>query len=245
LPGPSPSLRAGIAENLDAVRRRLHAAAERAHRAPTDIQLIAVSKTFGPDLVLAAAAAGQHDFGENRVQEGLDKIERLAGDPELRWHLIGHLQSNKAKRAAAAFAWIQSVDSRDLLKKIDAAAIEFGTNPRVLIQVDLAHEETKFGMGEQGLTDLVHAALDARAATLQGLMIVPPIPTDPEESRSWFRRLRDLRDELVAGGVPAHRLRELSMGMSQDFEVAIEEGATMVRVGTAIFGHRPVAPPTP
>jgi pyridoxal phosphate enzyme (YggS family) len=234
-----------MAVNVCAVRGRLQAAAERAHRAPTEIQLIAVSKTFGPDLVQAAAAAGQHDFGENRVQEGLDKIERLRGTgvPELRWHLIGHLQSNKAKRAAGAFAWIQSVDSRDLLKKIDAAAVEFGTSPRVLIQVDLAHEETKFGMDEPGLTDLIHAALDARAATLQGLMIVPPIPTDPEESRPWFRRLRDLRDELVAGGLPADRLRELSMGMSQDFEVAIEEGATMVRVGTAIFGHRP--PPKP
>ncbi|HYN08454.1 MAG TPA: YggS family pyridoxal phosphate-dependent enzyme [Vicinamibacterales bacterium] len=236
---------AGIAENLDAVRRRLHAAAERVNRPPSDIQLIAVSKTFGPELVRAAAAAGQRDFGENRVQEGLDKIERLSGAdiPEIRWHLIGHLQSNKTKRAAGAFAWIQSVDSRELLKKIDAAAVELATKPRVLIQVDLAHEETKFGMDEQGLAGLVHAALDARAVTLRGLMIVPPIPTDAEESRPWFRRLRNLRDELVAGGVPADRLRELSMGMSLDFEIAVEEGATMVRVGTAIFGQRPAAPP--
>ena len=253
MPGPSTPPRPGqdvvasIAENLDAVRRRLQAAAGRVHRPPSDIQLIAVSKTFGPELVQAAAAAGQRDFGENRVQEGLDKIERLRGAdlPDLRWHLIGHLQSNKAKRAAAAFAWIQSVDSPDLLRKIDAAAVEFGTRPRILIQVDLAHEDTKFGMDERGLAGLVHAALDARAVALHGLMIVPPIPTDPEESRPWFRRLRDLRDELVAGGVPADRLRELSMGMSHDFEIAVEEGATMIRVGTAIFGHRPAVQPTP
>jgi pyridoxal phosphate enzyme (YggS family) len=195
--------------------------------------------------VRAAAAAGQTDFGENRVQEGLDKIAQLRDLPDLRWHLIGHLQSNKARRAASAFAWIQSVDGRDLLRKIDAAAVEFATTPRVLIQVDLAHEETKFGMDEHGLSDLVQAALDARAVTLHGLMIVPPIPTDPEESRPWFRRLRDLRDTLVAGGVPADRLRELSMGMSHDFEVAVEEGATMIRVGTAIFGHRPPPAPQP
>ena len=237
---------AGIAENLEAVRRRLTAAAERARRPAADVQLIAVSKTFGPDLVRAAAAAGQLDFGENRVQEGLDKIERLKADaPSLRWHLIGHLQSNKAKRAAAAFAWIQSVDSLELLRKIDTAAAESGTKPQILIQVDLAHEETKFGVEEREVPDLVKAALDARAVALRGLMIVPPFPDDPEESRPWFRRLRDLRDELVAGGAPSDRLRELSMGMSHDFEVAIEEGATIIRVGTAIFGRRPPPAPEP
>jgi len=238
---------AGIAENLDAVRRRITAAAERVHRAATDIRLIAVSKTFGPELVRAAADAGQLDFGENRVQEGLDKIDTLRqrGESRLQWHLIGHLQSNKAKRAAHAFAWIQSVDSRDLLRKIDAAAVEAGTRPRVLVQVDLAHEETKFGADERALDDLIKAALDAQAVILCGLMIVPPIPDEPEESRPWFRRLRELRDAIVATGVPADRLRELSMGMSGDFEIAIEEGATMVRVGTAIFGRRPpVRPPS-
>ena len=253
MPGPSAPLRAGhddasegIAENLDAVRRRLTAAAERARRPAADVQLIAVSKTFGPDLVRAAAAAGQLDFGETRVQEGLDKIEHLKRDERpLRWHLIGHLQSNKAKRAAAAFAWIQSVDSRELLRKIDTAAAESGTTPQVLIQVDLAHEDTKFGADAREVPDLVKAALDARAVSLRGLMIVPPIPDDPEESRPWFRRLRDLRDELVAGGIPPERLCELSMGMSHDFEIAVEEGATMVRVGTAIFGRRPPLSPGP
>ena len=176
----------------------------------------------------------------------MDKIERLKNDERsLRWHLIGHLQSNKAKRAAAAFAWIQSVDSRELLRKIDTAAAESGTTPQVLIQVDLAHEDTKFGAEAREVPDLVKAALDARAVSLRGLMIVPPIPDDPEESRPWFRRLRDLRDELVAGGIPPERLRELSMGMSHDFEIAVEEGATMVRVGTAIFGRRPPLSPGP
>jgi hypothetical protein len=235
---------AEIAEHLDAVRRRLIAAAQRAHRKPEDITLIAVSKTFGADAVREAAGAGQRRFGENRVQEGLDKIDALR-DLQLDWHLIGHLQSNKARRAATAFSWIESVDSADLLKKLDQAAVDAGTRPTILIQVDLAHEATKFGADEREAGDLVRAALDARALTLAGLMTVPPFPTDPEDSRPWFRRLREMRDSLVSSGLPADRLAHLSMGMSHDFEVAIEEGATMVRVGTAIFGRRVPAPPEP
>ena len=233
---------AAIAEHLDAVRRRLDAAAHRAHRDPATVHLVAVSKTFGPDLVREAAAAGQRSFGENRVQEGLDKISTLA-DLALEWHLIGHLQSNKARKAAAAFAWIESVDSLDLLKKIDQGAADAGTRPTILVQVDLAQEATKFGADEQAAAGIVDAALDARAVRLAGLMTVPPFPTDPEDSRPWFRRLREIRDGLVARGAPADRLAHLSMGMSHDFEVAIEEGATIVRVGTAIFGKRP--PPSP
>ncbi len=164
-------------------------------------------------------------------------------DLGLDWHLIGHLQSNKARKAAEAFAWIESVDSVELLKKLDQAAAAAGTRPTILVQVDLAHEATKFGADERDAGDLVKAALDARALTLVGLMTVPPFPTNPEDSRPWFRRLRDVRDGLVASGVPAGRLKELSMGMSHDFEVAIEEGATIVRVGTAIFGRRVPAPP--
>jgi len=230
-------LGADIAANLQAVRRRIDAAAQHAGRSADQITLVAVSKTFGPDLVREAAAAGQVHFGENRVQEALDKMAACGG-LELRWHLIGHLQSNKAKRAAAAFAWVHSIDSLDLLKRLDAGAVESGRRPRVLIQVDLAHEATKFGADEALVHDLVRAALDSRALDLRGLMIVPPIPEDPEQSRPWFRKLRGLRDALVAGGVPAAQLAELSMGMSHDFEVAISEGATMVRVGTAIFGRR-------
>jgi hypothetical protein len=231
-----------VAEQLDAVRRRLSAAAHRARRQPEDIQLVAVSKTFGPELVREAAAAGQRRFGENRVQEGLDKIGALR-DLGLDWHLIGHLQSNKARKAAEAFAWIESVDSVELLKKLDQAAAAAGTRPTILVQIDLAHEATKFGADAREAGDLVKAALDARALTLAGLMTVPPFPANPEDSRPWFRRLRELRDGLVAGGAPADRLNELSMGMSHDFEVAIEEGATIVRVGTAIFGRRVPAPP--
>ena len=232
---------ADIADNLAAVRRRINAAAARAKRDPDSITLIAVSKTFTAGVVQSAADAGQRHFGENRVQEGLQKIETLAA-LGLDWHLIGHLQSNKAKKAVTAFSWIHSIDSLDLLRKIDAAAAGAAVAPRVLIQVDLAQEATKFGAEREAIGDLVKAALDARAVELRGLMIVPPIPESPEESRPWFRQLRDLRDSLVAAGTPRERLAELSMGMSQDFEVAVEEGATMVRVGSAVFGSRPPAP---
>ena len=228
---------AEIASNLADVCSRVAAAAQRSGRDPGAVRLLAVSKTFGADLVRAAAAAGQRDFGENRVQEGLDKIERLP-DLGLDWHLIGHLQSNKARKAAGAFGWIHSVDRLDLLRRLDDAAVELGTRPKVLVQVDLAHEATKFGADEALVRDLVQAALNARAVQLAGLMIVPPIPDDPETSRPWFRRLRELREALIASGTPPASLRELSMGMSQDFEVAIDEGATIVRIGTAIFGRR-------
>jgi hypothetical protein len=232
---------ADVAANLDNVRRRLTAAARRAGRDPAAVTLVAVSKTFDADAVRAAAAAGQRHFGENRVQEGLEKSARLRDVP-LEWHLIGHLQSNKARKAAGAFAWIQSVDRIDLLTRLDAAAVELGTRPNILLQANLAHEDTKSGADAAALEDLARRAVAARAVQLRGLMIIPPVPDDPEESRPWFRQLRDLRDRLVASGIPAEALAELSMGMSQDFEVAIEEGATIVRVGTAIFGHR-AAPP--
>jgi pyridoxal phosphate enzyme (YggS family) len=238
-----PTAAADIAANLEAVRQRVAKAATRCGRLPSEIRLVAVSKTFAADAVRDAAAAGQRSFGENKVQEGLAKAGALA-DLQLDWHLIGHLQSNKARKAAATFGWIESIDRLELLKKVDDAADEAGTRPRILIQVDLAHEETKHGADESAVADLVRAALDARAVECRGLMTVPPFPTDPEDSRPWFRQLRELRDRLVAAGLPKDRLTDLSMGMSQDFEVAIEEGATIVRVGTAIFGRRtpPVAP---
>ncbi len=230
---------ADLSANLESVRRRIAAAAERARRPQSAVRLIAVSKTFDADLIREAVGAGQRAFGENRVQEALDKMPALS-DLELEWHLIGHLQSNKARKAAAAFTWIESIDSIDLLQRVDQAAMELGTKPSVLIQVDLAHEATKHGADERDVPAIVEAALAAKAVRLQGLMILPPLPTHPEESRPWFARLRDVRDALVARGAPAERLMELSMGMSQDFEVAVEEGATMVRVGTAVFGHRAV-----
>lgn len=228
---------ADIADRLASVWRRIAAAAERANRSPADILLVAVSKTFPAGDVRAAASAGHREFGENRVQEGLDKVDALKS-LALNWHLIGYLQSNKARKAAAAFAWIHSIDRLELLKKLDTCALELGIRPRILLQVDLAHEVTKHGADEAGVADLASAALEARGVDLRGLMIVPPFPAVPEDSRSWFRRLRELRDALVASGLPAERLRELSMGMSHDFEIAIEEGATMVRIGTSIFGRR-------
>jgi pyridoxal phosphate enzyme (YggS family) len=226
-----------ISQNLSDVRRRVTAAAHHAH-APSLPRLIAVSKTFPLAAVREAAAAGHRDFGENRVQEGLDKISATA-DLGLTWHLIGHLQTNKARKAAAAFHWIHSIDSLGLLDKVEAGAIEAGTTPHLLLQVDLAGEATKFGAPPDALRDLALAATHTKAATLCGLMTIPPAVNDPEEARPWFQRLRDIRDQLVADGIPAGSLRELSMGMSHDFAVAIEEGATMVRVGTAIFGGRP------
>jgi pyridoxal phosphate enzyme (YggS family) len=230
---------ATIASNLRSVRSRIDAAARRAGRDPSDVRLIAVSKTFSADHVRVARAAGQLDFGENKVQEALQKIEETA-DSEIKWHLIGHLQSNKAKKAAGPFACIHSVDSVDLLRKLDAAATEHGAAPDVLVQVDLAGEATKFGAGVDEARRIMEAALAARAVRVTGLMVLPPWSEDPEQTRPWFVRLRQVRDAWLAGGLPPASLRHLSMGMSHDFEAAIEEGATLVRVGTAIFGKRTV-----
>ena len=228
----------GIAGNLEEVRSRMAAAARRAGRDPADVTLIAVSKTFGPDHIREAHAAGQRDFGENKVQEVLQKVSVTSDTPGIRWHLIGHLQSNKARKAAGAFAAIHSVDSIDLLKRLDAAAAEQNARPEVLIQVDLARETTKFGAAAEHVEAIARQALEARAVRLSGLMLVPPWSDDQEATRPWFVRLRDLRDRLAASGIPAAALGHLSMGMSHDFEAAIEEGATLVRVGTAIFGAR-------
>ena len=220
------------------MRRRINAAAQRSNRSPADVRLIAVSKTHPAATVIEAVRAGQLDFGENRVQEGLPKIDELLSSGSIEWHLIGHLQTNKAKKAAAAFHWIHSIDSVELVQKLDAAAAEAHAQPKILIQVDLAHEATKSGAPMSDMPALIAAARSARSLVLSGLMIVPPIVENPEDARPWFRQLRGVRDALVAAGTPAESLKELSMGMSHDFEVAIEEGATMVRVGSAIFGRR-------
>ena len=213
------------------------AAAGAAGRDPSAIRLVAVSKTFPIEAVREAYAAGQREFGENRVQDGLQKIGETT-DLTIRWHLLGHLQTNKARKAGPAFAMVQSVDSVELIQKLDAAAAETGRAPELLIQVDLAGEATKFGAPPAEVPRLFEAAAASRAARVVGLMTLPPVPDTPEDARPFFRRLRELRDEWLAAGVPESMLRELSMGMSGDFEVAIEEGATMVRVGTAIFGSR-------
>jgi PLP dependent protein len=206
-----------------------------AGRDPASIRLIAISKTFPVEAVRSAYAAGQLDFGENRVQEALQKIDATA-DTGMRWHLVGHLQSNKARKAATSFACIQSIDNVDLLRRLDKAAAEAGAAPDLLIQADLAGEETKFGAAEAAVGAMVREPVTA--ARIVGLMLLPPYAENPEDVRPWFRRLAALRDRLLDEGVPVGRLRELSMGMSHDFEVAVQEGSTMVRVGTAIFGER-------
>jgi hypothetical protein len=228
-----------ISARLARVRQRIDAAARASGRDPSSVRLVAVSKTFPIGAVRDAWLAGHREFGENRVQEALQKIAGTA-DLGIRWHLLGHLQTNKARKAAASFATIQSVDSVELLRKLDQAAVDAGAAPELLIQVDLAGETTKFGAPPDEARRILDAAAGLTAARVTGLMTLPPLPDIPDDARPWFRRLRELRDQWAADGVPAGMLRELSMGMSQDFEVGIAEGATIVRVGTAIFGSRHV-----
>jgi PLP dependent protein len=228
-----------IAGRLIEVRARIDTAARSAGRSPDSVRLVAVSKTFPVSAVHEAFAAGHRDFGENRVQEGLQKIA-VSTEFSIRWHLLGHLQANKVRRAASSFAMVQSVDSVELLQKLDLAADSANHVLDLLIQVDLAGEATKFGVPPDEVPRLFEAASRCRAARVVGLMTLPPLPETPEDARPWFQRLRGLRDEWLADGVPGAMLRELSMGMSGDFEVAVEEGATIVRIGTAIFGSRHV-----
>ncbi len=228
---------ATIAARLDAVRGRMAAAAARAGRPAEAVRLVAVSKTYPAAAVAAAVAAGQLDFGENKVQEGLQKIGD-ATDNRIRWHVIGHLQSNKARKAAEAFHWIHAVDSVSLLRKLDDGAVAAGRRPKALVQVDLAGEATKFGAAPAAVAEIFAAAAECAAVELVGLMTLPPAVADPNDARPWFRKLVAVRDALAESGVPLARLVELSMGMSHDFEVAIEEGATIVRIGSAIFGSR-------
>ena len=228
-----------ISRNLEDVRSRIGKAARDAGRNADEVRLLAVSKTFDLDHVRAAAAAGQEDFGENRVQEALQKIDGSA-DLKIRWHLIGTLQSNKVRKAAPRFSAIHSVDSRRLLETIDAAASEAGKAPELLVQVDLAGEATKHGAPPDEAIDIVRAAAQCRSARCVGLMTIPPFFEQPERTRPYFSRLRALREALLTEGLDPAMLRELSMGMSHDFEIAVQEGATIVRLGTAIFGRRSV-----
>jgi pyridoxal phosphate enzyme (YggS family) len=230
-----------IAERVAAVRERIARAAERAGRAPDTVRLVAVSKTHPAERVREAFAAGLRDFGENRVQEAEAKVETLAElrAAGLRWHLIGHLQSNKARRAAALFDVVHSIDSRDLGLRLARLGQEAGRPLRGLVQVDLAGEATKSGLPESDLLPALEALRGAEGLQVEGLMLLPPFLEDPEAVRPYFRRLRELLEQACAGGLLAGR--ELSMGMSHDFEVAVEEGATLVRVGTALFGERQAA----
>jgi PLP dependent protein len=225
-----------IRERLARVRDQIARAAERAGRSAEDVTLIAVSKTYDPATVQQAVDAGSRDLGENRVQEALTKVAMIKGD--VRWHLIGHLQSNKARQALETFDVIHTIDSCQLAERLDRIAGEIGRRPGVFVQVDLAHEPTKSGADESELPAIIEALDSARHLDFRGLMTLPPFFDSPEQARPYFRRLREILEEINGSRGPSQRLNELSMGMSHDFEAAIEEGATMVRVGTAIFGSR-------
>ena len=220
-----------IADDLKHVRSRISEAARRAGRDGSEVQLVAVSKTHPAETLHEALADGVTAFGENRVQEASSKIVELGRDAA-EWHLIGHLQSNKARRAVQLFDVIQSVDSLDLAMRLERICIDDGRDELpVFVQVDLAGEASKSGATEAELPKIIDYLRSCSRLRPLGLMIVPPFFTEAEMTRPFFRRLRSIRDELLPGG-------GLSMGMSHDFEVAIEEGATVVRVGTAIFGNR-------
>jgi PLP dependent protein len=225
-----------IASRVAEIRERVAEAAGRSGRSPDEVTLCAVSKTFPAESVAEAAEAGIVDVGENKVQEA-DFKKPLVRAP-LKWHLIGHLQSNKARRAVELFDVIQTIDSLKLAERIDRIAGEIGRQPQVYVEVDLAGESTKTGAPVEKVAEIVEALDGARNARLAGLMAIPPYFEDPSHVRPYFRRLRELRDRLNDSGKLDSALVGLSMGMSHDFEVAIEEGATLVRVGTAIFGSR-------
>jgi len=232
------SMQDELAARLAQVRTRIEAAAKKCGSLPHQVKLIAISKTQPASVVKRLIEFGAVDVGENRVQEAEEKIREIGGD-KARWHLVGHLQANKARRAVTLFDVIHSLDSLDLARRLDRLCVqERREKLPLLIQVDLGHEETKTGVDESELTHLVDELRALGRLELIGLMTLPPFFDDPEQSRSFFRRLRELRDELAAHEAFAGRKGELSMGMTHDFEVAIEEGATMVRIGTAIFGER-------
>jgi PLP dependent protein len=227
-----------VAIRLQGLRERIGAAAKRAGREPGSITLVGVSKTVPAERVLEAVEAGLLDLGENRVQEARDKA---GGLPQaVRWHLVGHLQANKANHAARLFQVVHSIDSIDILERLERAAEREGRRMTGLIQIDLAGEATKFGTRPDELDRLLDAGAGLRSVELGGLMVLPPYDPDPERSRPYFRRLRELLESARRRHADLP-LRHLSMGMTEDFEVAIEEGATMVRVGRALFGERRAA----
>jgi len=228
-----------IGERLARVQARIAAAARRAARDPASITLVAVSKTVPPHRIKEAVTAGVAVLGENRVQEAQEKIEALGRLAQ--WHLVGHLQTNKAKLAVRLFDVIHSLDSMKLARELDRHAGAQGRPIPCLVEVNQGGELSKSGLGEEGVLPFLREAAGLANIQILGLMSVPPFLEDPEGLRPYFRRLRTLRDAAAAAGIAGLRLEHLSMGMSHDFEVAIEEGATMVRIGTAIFGPRPPA----
>jgi pyridoxal phosphate enzyme (YggS family) len=227
-----------LVDRIERVHTRMRDAARRANRTVDEITLVAVSKTHPVEAIQAAISCGLAEFGENRVQEAEQKIP-MVGREAARWHLIGHLQSNKARRAVELFDVVHSVDSAALAMRLNRICeeIQRETLP-VLIQIDLGHETTKSGIDEASVRDIVTTVGDCSRLKLAGLMTLPPFFDEAERVRPYFRRLRELRDKLQAESAFGNQPGDLSMGMTHDFEIAIEEGATMVRVGTAIFGER-------
>jgi hypothetical protein len=225
-----------IGENIVRVRERMAAACARTGRRPEDVRLVAVSKTIPAERIRQAYEAGLRDFGENRVQEAEAKRPALA-NLDITWHLVGHLQTNKARAARELFQYIQSVDSLRLAERLNRVALP-GQRLPVLLEVNLGNEPTKSGAREEEVLRLAEGVSLLPTLELRGLMVVPPFFDDPEGARPFFRRLRELAELIQSRNLPGVSMRELSMGMSHDFEVAIEEGATMVRIGTAIFGPR-------
>lgn len=229
-----------IADNIAHIHERIHAAARRAQRSANEIAFMAVSKTHTPAQIREAFTAGLRLFGENRVQEFAGKVEALAGLRDAEWHMIGHMQSNKAVKAVQLFSAIDSVDSVKLARRLHTAAQQVGKQLPVLIEINVGGESAKTGVTpeSQELEELLSAASGFEHLKLRGLMSVPPYTEDPGGARPYFRKLRELRDQIAARKLPRVAMDTLSMGMSHDFEVAIAEGSTCVRVGTAIFGER-------
>lgn len=229
-----------MVENLAAVRERIAAACARAKRNVDSVQLMTVTKSFPASTILEAYNAGQRLFGESRMQEFEEKSERLKSLTQAEWHLIGHLQTNKAQKSAALFHAVDTVDSLRLAEKLNFHAAGLGKVVRVLIEINIGREESKAGLFPDSaeLNELLVAAERLRNLEFRGLMTVPPFSEDPEKARPYFRSLRQLRDQVAARHLPRVSMDELSMGMSNDFEVAIAEGSSCVRLGTAIFGQR-------
>jgi PLP dependent protein len=227
-----------IASNIQSVKERIAAAAAACGRSAEKITLLAVTKTVPRESISQAAEAGVQKFGENRVQEAEGKILYLRELSALEWHLVGHLQANKARRAAELFDVIHSIDSTKIAAKLSQACLEIGKTLSVLLQVDLAGEETKFGAAPDQVQEIVEAVSNLPRLRLDGLMMIPPFFENPERTRPFFARLRELRESLESRQPGCLGQRHLSMGMSHDFEAAVREGATIVRIGTAIFGER-------
>jgi pyridoxal phosphate enzyme (YggS family) len=229
-----------IAANIALVQERIAASARRAGRNPDEVALMAVSKTQPPERIHEAYDAGQRLFGENRVQEFASKIDAIQNLHSAEWHMIGHLQTNKAAKTAELFRAVDSVDSLKLAEKLDAVTRNIGKKLNVLIEINVGGERAKSGVALDSpeLEELLLAVPRFEALVFRGLMTVPPFTDDPQGARPYFRKLRELRDTIITRKVPAIAMDQLSMGMSHDFDVAIEEGSTCVRVGTAIFGER-------